>query len=88
MTSDPLGGETTRFQPHRQDGKRAGVTRQTRPSIFFPTIALIFLSIGTREVPDMGLGLVDGLIWGVLTGIAAGVFVSWLNQMFRWTKDR
>lgn len=85
---------TRQFQPHRQDGKRSGVTRQKQPNVLWPSLGLFVLisqSIAGPQATFVGIDVgaaAGALLWTSFMLCAAGLLFSWVSQSLRWLKDK
>lgn len=92
QTFKPAETRTRQFQPHRQDGRRSGVTRQKQPGVFWATLALFNVILHIKLGP---YGYADSLTrvgsvawWSFLMTLSCGLLLSWVSQSLRWLKDK
>ncbi len=86
------GHKTTRFQPHRQDGKRSERARITLPGSLIPALALmgvLLLPLRYAEAVKQDPGMSWEVSLNVLfTFTSAWILMSWIRRAVRWLKDK
>jgi hypothetical protein len=89
--ADDTGGKTTRFQPHRADGKRNAASRRTAPSVFWPVLGLAFL-IGKIVIEPGEAFELEGWratsVWLLQVTLACYMLLGWVRDLVAWHKEK